>query len=371
MPATSQLEPVLAEDQDLNALAVPKYKRLQVFLERQIQQGIYKPSAQIPTEKELMARYGYSYTTVNRALQALVKSGLVRRRRGHGTFVIGAPPTAEHAASPLAVDTTLAYFHGGIPNEFHPYYSLLLDGFIAGGQKNDVALKFAAARGGVLNLDERFLARHGIAGFASSSIRASECKAALKLGIPLVMLNEIRETAVDRVYSDGAKGYRIAAAHLRDLGHRRLAVINTREKLPVFEELAEVFDCLPEQVPLETFYTGTWDEEAGRRAAAWWKALPDRPTAAIVGDDYLLRAFLPALEAEGVSVPGDLAIVGKGSVLSATFVGRPVTMVEYDPKSIGIAAVDLLVEQLHGRRPGGKLVLIQPRLVVRETCGGR
>lgn len=45
------------------------------------------PEAAIPSERELMARYGVSRATVRRAIEALITDGLLHRVHGKGTFV--------------------------------------------------------------------------------------------------------------------------------------------------------------------------------------------------------------------------------------------------------------------------------------------
>ncbi|WP_255951124.1 GntR family transcriptional regulator [Streptomyces odontomachi] len=55
--------------------------------------------SKVPTEMELVERYGVSRTTVRRALGALVESGLLVRRQGAGTFV--APQKLVHPLDQL------------------------------------------------------------------------------------------------------------------------------------------------------------------------------------------------------------------------------------------------------------------------------
>ena len=66
-----------------------KHKHIQLFEElgRAIQKGEYIPGQRLPTEAELMHRFGVSRTTVTRTLRDLEHQGVIRRRRGSGTFV--------------------------------------------------------------------------------------------------------------------------------------------------------------------------------------------------------------------------------------------------------------------------------------------
>jgi GntR family transcriptional regulator len=56
-------------------------------LRSEIQEGDLRPGDQLPTEFELVERFGVSRHTVRLALQQLTSEGLIVRRAGHGTFV--------------------------------------------------------------------------------------------------------------------------------------------------------------------------------------------------------------------------------------------------------------------------------------------
>jgi GntR family transcriptional regulator len=71
----------------LNELSpVPLYHQLQHIVRERIESGEWPVGQPIPTESELCEEFNVSRATVTRAMQALVRDGLVRRRRGRGSF---------------------------------------------------------------------------------------------------------------------------------------------------------------------------------------------------------------------------------------------------------------------------------------------
>jgi DNA-binding GntR family transcriptional regulator len=65
----------------------PKYLIIINDLKREIREGKFKPGEKIYSEGELKKKYKVSNTTVVRALQELVRDGLLNRIQGKGTFV--------------------------------------------------------------------------------------------------------------------------------------------------------------------------------------------------------------------------------------------------------------------------------------------
>ncbi len=66
---------------------LPLYFQLRALLLQQIESGALKPGDTIPTERELIDRYGVSRITVRQAINSLMTDGLLYRQRGLGTFV--------------------------------------------------------------------------------------------------------------------------------------------------------------------------------------------------------------------------------------------------------------------------------------------
>ncbi|MDI9218726.1 MULTISPECIES: GntR family transcriptional regulator [Clostridium] len=64
-----------------------KYEQIALDLQDKILSGKYKENEQLPLEKEMCEYYNVSRITVKKAVDKLVMSGLVIKRRGAGTFV--------------------------------------------------------------------------------------------------------------------------------------------------------------------------------------------------------------------------------------------------------------------------------------------
>lgn len=63
------------------------YQQVKEYIARQIQSGAWQPGDRVPSEQELVNRFGVSRMTVNRALRELQEQGRVVRVAGVGTFV--------------------------------------------------------------------------------------------------------------------------------------------------------------------------------------------------------------------------------------------------------------------------------------------
>lgn len=73
---------------------VPMHRQLSRQLREAIAKGVYRPGDRIPTEPELVQRFGVSRITARQAVERLAREGLVVRKQGKGTFVSG--PLVHH-----------------------------------------------------------------------------------------------------------------------------------------------------------------------------------------------------------------------------------------------------------------------------------
>jgi GntR family histidine utilization transcriptional repressor len=73
----------------------PQYVKLKQYILRHITNGDWPPLGRIPSENDLVTKFGVSRMTVNRALRELTDAGVITRVQGVGSFVAG--PKAESA----------------------------------------------------------------------------------------------------------------------------------------------------------------------------------------------------------------------------------------------------------------------------------
>jgi len=73
-----------------------QYERLAQTLRDRIARGVYARGAKLPSEAELTEDTGLSRSTVRHALELLVEEGLIKKERGRGAFVTGAPVAPEN-----------------------------------------------------------------------------------------------------------------------------------------------------------------------------------------------------------------------------------------------------------------------------------
>ncbi|MEU6344351.1 GntR family transcriptional regulator [Streptomyces sp. NPDC046977] len=78
--------------------SVPRYVEIADEIVLQIRQGVLKPGATVPSESELMDRYGVSGGTIRRAMTEVRASGLVETRHGKGSTVKDRPPVRHRSS---------------------------------------------------------------------------------------------------------------------------------------------------------------------------------------------------------------------------------------------------------------------------------
>jgi DNA-binding LacI/PurR family transcriptional regulator len=89
--------------------------------------------------------------------------------------------------------------------------------------------------------------------------------------------------------------------------------------------------------------------------------------AIFAASDLIAIGAIPALEEAGLTVPGDVAIVGFDDIPLASLAHPPLTTVQQDYKLAGEVLVDALLRQIRGERSKG--AVLPTKLKVRKSSG--
>ncbi|WP_158221223.1 diguanylate cyclase domain-containing protein [Kineosporia sp. R_H_3] len=173
---------------------------------------------------------------------------------------------------------------------------------------------------------------------------------------------------------DNARGVRDAVMHLAGHGHTAIGFVSPRWQVDTAQRYeayaAQMSELGLEPRPLlggDQSPDVTMDEQ-GYLAGREFVASGDRCTAVMVGTDLIALGFLRALAEAGVSVPGDVALVGIDDIDQAAVSSPPLATVAFSFESLGALAVDIAREGGRGG-PVRERHLVSPRFVPRESCG--
>ena len=173
---------------------------------------------------------------------------------------------------------------------------------------------------------------------------------------------------------DDVAGGALAARHLLAEGHRELVHVSGPMHLTQCRDrctgvLAALHEAGLSQEAPRRIEGERLDVAAERDAGARLLGMTPRPTAVFCANDLLALGVLQALFADGVSVPGDIALVGYDDIEFAAAAAVPLTSVRQPAFRMGRTAAGLLIEET-GERAGEhrhRRIVLQPELVVRDS----
>lgn len=185
---------------------------------------------------------------------------------------------------------------------------------------------------------------------------------------PIITACEWIEGAeLPRVMLDNREGGRLAVAHLRDLGHRRIGVIGGPPDNVLHRHRLEGAQSVSRDLIL---FPGDFTLHAGQRAAEEFLSMApvSRPTAVFAFSDEMACAFLSRLRRHGIEAPRDLSVIGFDDIELASHLNPALTTIRQPKRDLGRNAARVILDRIEGR-PVAPLTLLEPRLMVRETTG--
>ncbi|MER5198594.1 LacI family DNA-binding transcriptional regulator [Streptomyces sp. NPDC002755] len=329
------------------------------------------PDGKRPTLADVAARAGVSTALVSIVMRGAKGAGAGSRERVLAAArEIGYRPDARarllrsHRSRLLGVQFGLK----------HPFHSDLLEGIYAAAEPAgyQIALSAVAAGRG----EQR----------AVESLLADRCEALILLGpqAPAAQLAEIAGqlpvvsvarrlrpsiAGVEVVRTADDEGARQAVDHLVALGHRDIAHIDGG-KAPGAADRRRGYRTAMNRHGLGghlRVLPGGLTEEDGAAAARTLLTGHQRPSAVMAFNDRCATGVLDVFLRSGVTVPGDISVVGFDDSHLARLAHIDLTTVGQDVPRLTHLAVTRAVALLEGDRTATGEQVVAPRLVVRGT----
>lgn len=362
--------------------AEPKHREVSRELRAEIAAGKYQAAERLPSEAQLVRRFGISRPTAARALLDLQRDGLIERRAGSGTYL-------RDTAQPVSArQLGLLVPERGTTEIFE----LICGELSSLARAHDFALLFGGTGGAELreepsaeharSICQRFVEQRVLGVFFApfeaierrAEVNRQLTEALAQAGIPVVLLDRDlvdfpQRSDFDLVSTDNLAGGFLLAEHLIKLGSRRIAFLARPGSAPSVDvRIAGVREAQVRQlaeVPADWVLSGDPENADFVRQ----KVVKGHWDAVICANDLTAAQLLRSLEKARVRVPADLRLVGFDDARFASLLGTSLTTMHQPCREIAVTAFYALLDRLSDPTRPARTVLLSPRLVVRESCG--
>jgi DNA-binding LacI/PurR family transcriptional regulator len=291
------------------------YRQIYEILLKEINAGFYSAEGKLPSEMMLKTRFGVERNTVRKALQILAMDRRIVKVPGYGAKIATDPSLVRKANSErhslVALITQEDYLRGGDGEYFHfKLIHSLMEQFASIGFQ--LVFKTVGAECGVEWVMQEL---NPTALIFNSYNAAAFYQEAISFGIPCISVNHYTPLMTS-VVSNNYDGAFQAAEALVVAGHTKIAYITgKRNYQTTIERLSGIQGLYQSrQLVLQDKYifTGDWLFASGVSAADricdMKKA--DRPTAIFAFNDDMAYGCLSRLTQRGLTVPGDISLIG-------------------------------------------------------------
>ncbi len=184
----------------------------------------------------------------------------------------------------------------------------------------------------------------------------------------------IKDQPGNSIGCDNINGGYQATRHLLDIGRKRIAFLgNTTRRCPEFADRYRGYVKAHEAVGISPEASLKVDadnlEQLGIHAVQSLLDGGESFDAIFAVTDVVAIGAIKALQERGLSVPGDVSVVGFDDVPLAAHVTPALTTVQQDTRLASESLVEAIVGLIEAKPV--ESTQMAPQLIVRESCGGR
>ncbi len=296
-----------------------------------------------------------------------------RRRVEEAIRTLGYRPHGVARSLRTKTSHTVALLIPDIVNPFYPTVARgLEDGLNGGGYRTFICNTDRDAEREVEFLRE--MGQRGVDGIVLDSYLLSrDVIAEVVPAISLVRMGTtvLDEPGFDSVHGDDERGAHDATAHLLRVAGRRIAMIQGPPGAGAARNAGHLRALETAGVPVDPnlMVSGGWTRDGGASAMRRLLSMSAPPTGVFCANDLMALGALDAAREMGVSVPGEVALVGFDDIDAAAYAVPALTTVSNPAYETGLLAGIMLKERMTGQQTGAPRTVTLPcRLIRRSTA---
>lgn len=359
--------------------AESKYEMVKQHILSLLRQNIIAFGEKLPSEHELMDQFNVSRNTIRQAFAELSSAGLIYKEQGKGTFSKYLPKNQNEKKIVAVITTYISDYIFpeiifGIEEVLSADgYSMLLANTNNNKDKETQILKN--------------IIQHEVVGLISEpTLSAQE-------NINLPLFNELKQKNIQTVFInacypdvasssvllDDEKAGFIATEYLLQLDHTRIAGIFKKDDIQGLKRRSGFLAAMsqyginPDPALLAEYETVNEYFQPYKLAKSLLRQ-ENRPTSFVCYNDNIAIMVIQAIKDCGLTVPGDISVVGFDDSRKAVETDVKLTTVVHPKLEMGRRAAALMIDLLDHKAetmPEGEAatqIVFQPELIVRSSC---
>lgn len=363
--------------------AQTKHEEIFQELRAELMAGKYASDTRLPSEAQLVRRFGVSRPTVARALCDLQHAGLVKRRAGAGTFACNATVTVNTGAEligllapGIGVTEVLDNICGELASLARGQdYTLLLSRPAPTEEQPKNLSKLAESICRPLLMRKVrgvfFAPFEGLPGQEQTNLSIAEHLR--HAGIAVILLDRDllpfpQRSNFDLVSLDNFSAGYVLTSHLIKLGCRKIQFVARVLSAPSVAWRYAGFReaLLQHDLPVEQ---GAYKPVDPKSAHAVRAFLKPHAEALVCANDITAAELLYTLESIGRRVPQDIRVGGFDDVKYATLLRPPLTTIHQPCSDLAAAAWRAMLDRINNPTAPARHIQLVGQLVVRDSCG--
>ena len=189
---------------------------------------------------------------------------------------------------------------------------------------------------------------------------------------PVVLLGKpIPGVNINVIESDDYLAMEHAIEHLISLGHKRIFFICDKISTSRKNQFIKILD--KKNLFTEPSHVKEGEERfqiGGYLRMQELIAEQKKDFAVIAHYDSMANGALKAIYEHGLSVPGDISLIGFDNILESDYYQVPLTTIDFPNSEIGTMATDIIFDEIeNGENINKKNITLKPNLIVRNSTG--